>query len=342
MQIKSQFGNYDIAFKNNFKESKNKKYFYIVDSFFKKNTLKYNKTNTIFIKSSEKIKSYDYVSIVIKQLLNKGIDKNSTLVCVGGGTVQDLTSFISNILFRGISWVFIPTTLLAQCDSCIGSKIAINFQKTKNVIGGYCPPKKVFIDFDLLKTLKRSDFLSGLGEMSHYYYLSTNNNFKFFSKNILHFFDRKEINLKKLIYKSLNIKKYFIEKDEFEKNIRIFLNYGHSFGHAIEALSKFKIPHGIAVSLGMQIANYVSYRLGHITKKQLVILQKPLELITKNYTFNGFSEIKMIKILIKDKKTTNNNIRLILIKNIGKPFIYQVRNKNLLIKYLADFKKNLI
>lgn len=339
MIIKSKFGNYTVEFKNYFNENKKQKYFYLVDSFFKKKNIKLKETNTIYIKASEKAKSYIHVSTIINKLLKKNIDKNSIIVCIGGGTLQDITSFIAHILFRGISWIFIPTTLLAQSDSCIGSKISINFKGVKNILGGYYPPQKIYINQNFLKSLKEKDLLSGLGEMAHYYYLSDKNKFNFFTKNIHSYFDKKNIELDKMIKKSLKIKQTFIENDELEKNIRIYLNYGHSFGHAIEAISNFKIPHGIAVCFGLQIANYISFRLGFLSLDQLFTLQKPLKLISKNYNLKKYNELEMIKILKKDKKTINNKIRLILIKNIGKPFIKKFEKDSLLLKYLLDFKK---
>ena len=213
MKIKSHFGTYDLILNKNFSVSKKKKYFYIVDSFFKKKDHNFDKSNTIFIKSSEKVKTYNYSSKIIKKLLKKKIDKKSTLVCYGGGTLQDLTSFIASILFRGMDWMFVPTTLLAQSDSCIGSKIAINFEGYKNLIGGYWPPKKIFLNSNYLVSLPKKEILSGLGEMAHYYYLSNKRDFNFFDLNINKYFEIQKINYRKLIYNSLFIKKKYFYRE---------------------------------------------------------------------------------------------------------------------------------
>ena len=161
------------------------------------------------------MKTYNYSSKIIKELLKK-IDKKSTLVCYGGGTLQDLTSFIASILFRGMDWMFVPTTLLAQSDSCIGSKIAINFEGYKNLIGGYWPPKK-FFKFKLPSLFAKKEILSGLGEMAHYYYLSNKRDFNFFDLNINKYFEIQKINYRKLIYNSLLIKKNLLREMSLKK-----------------------------------------------------------------------------------------------------------------------------
>ena len=224
MKINSFNGIYRVSFNKRFIENQKFKYFYIVDKFFENKNLYINKSRAIYIKANEENKSYLYVSTVISKLLKKNIDKKCIIVCIGGGVVQDIASFVSSILFRGIKWVYIPTTLSAQSDSCIGSKISINLGALKNIIGGYYPPQKVIINISFIKTLKNRDILSGFGEMGHYFYLSNKEDFIFFVKKLNNFIAYKDLDIDNLIYKSLKIKKYYIEKDELEKNIRIFLN----------------------------------------------------------------------------------------------------------------------
>lgn len=340
MKINSFNGIYRVSFNKRFIENQKFKYFYIVDKFFENKNLYINKSRAIYIKANEENKSYLYVSTVISKLLKKNIDKKCIIVCIGGGVVQDIASFVSSILFRGIKWVYIPTTLSAQSDSCIGSKISINLGALKNIIGGYYPPQKVIINISFIKTLKNRDILSGFGEMGHYFYLSNKEDFIFFVKKLNNFIAYKDLDIDNLIYKSLKIKKYYIEKDELEKNIRIFLNYGHSFGHAIESLTDFKIPHGIAVSYGLQIANFVSHKLGFLSEKKFLELSVPLRLISRNYKIDKFDVKKIISFLKKDKKSINGKIRVILIKKIGSPFIKEFNDTKILSDYLMEFKKN--
>lgn len=340
MHIRSNIRSYNVYFSSKFKFNNSNKTYYIVDDFFfrkKIKNLKLNYKNTIFVKANETSKSYENISPIITALLSKKIDKSSTIVCIGGGTIQDISSFISFIIFRGINWFFVPTTLLAQADSCIGSKIAINLKNTKNVLGGYWPANKIFISDHFLKSLPKIEIYSGFGEMAHYFYLSTKKDYLFFKNTVEKMIEDKQFAYKELIQRSLYIKKKFIEKDEFERKERIFLNYGHTFGHAIESTSNFKIPHGIAVSIGMHIANYISYKIGYIDEKQLKDYQDCLEKIFISYKKYFISPRKLFKAILQDKKTLNNKIRIILIKKIGKPSIKVFSSNITLLNLLKDY-----
>ncbi len=341
IKINSSLKKYSV-YVNNGKFKNKDSYFYIIDDYFKNKLNNYdiNKKNTVFIKASENSKSYNQISKTISRLINLNINKESTIVCIGGGITQDICSFISMILFRGISWIFIPTTLLSQSDSCIGSKIAINFFKIKNLIGGYYPPNRIYLDTNFIKTLSKKEIYSGLGEMSHYYYLSNKQKFNFFQKSLFEYLNDGNLNYQDLIYNSLLIKKKFIEKDEFEKKERIFLNFGHSFGHAIESINNFKIPHGIAVAKGMHIANYLSLKLKYMTKQNYEKLQLPLEALYGKFNKINLDLDLIIKALLKDKKTINGKIRLILIEDIGKPFIKEFKRNSILKKYLKNYLIN--
>lgn len=341
LTIRSSLKNYKVIFKsiNSIKNKNN--HFYIVDQFFKNKLtdIGINKKNSIFIKASEDSKKFSAAQRYIKCLLEININRNSTLVGIGGGTIQDITSFISHILFRGIRWIYIPTTLLSQSDSCIGSKIAINFLNIKNLIGGYSAPDKVYINTNFLKTLSSREIYSGFGEMAHYFYLSDKKNYSFFKKTLINFINKKKFQYQILIKTSLNIKKFYIEKDEFEKKERIYLNYGHSFGHAIESMKEFNIPHGVAVAKGMHIANFISYKLKIMSKKNYEQLQPVLEMIFKKFNLRNLDIDLMIKLLKKDKKAINNRIRVVLIKNLGLPLIKEFNNNSTIKGLLSRYFK---
>jgi len=185
--IKSSFGSYEV---NNSRLSKNfffknsKNVFYLIDRnvYSKNKIINQIKKNIILIKSDENSKNYLKISDIIQKILKKKIKRDSVIFAIGGGVVQDISGFIASILFRGIKWNFIPTTILAQCDSCIGGKTSINFDKYKNQLGNFYPPKKIFLDTNLLDTLKVRDIKSGLGEMAHYYLVSNLNDWNFFKK----------------------------------------------------------------------------------------------------------------------------------------------------------------
>lgn len=273
----------------------------------------------IVIKPSEKQKSFHGVAPFINQLIEAGFRKNNRLIAVGGGVVQDITAFISSILFRGVDWFFYPTTLLAQCDSCIGSKTSINFGDYKNQLGGFYPPKEIIIDVNFLKTLSALDFRSGMGEMLHYYLVSGEEDFQRIMREYDVAFTDPEV-LGELVYHSLNIKREYVEKDEFDQGPRNVFNYGHTFGHAIETLTDYAIPHGIAVSIGMDLANHLSVKKGYITpgeyERMRLLLQKNwADVCLPTIAINDF-----IALLKKDKKAVGAEIRVILTKGLGQMF----------------------
>ena len=231
------------------------------NSTFTKENLKNTK---IILSSNETQKSYDGIKPIIQELIKIGFRKNHRIIGIGGGVIQDITAFISSIMYRGVQWFFFPTTLLAQGDSCIGSKTSINFGEFKNQIGGFYPPNEIFLDVSFLDTLSKADIQSGLGEMCHYFIIKGEDEFNNYKENYFKSnFDKS--NLSAIISKSLKIKKELIEIDEFDQNKRRVFNYGHSFGHAIESLTNYSIPHGIAVSFGMDIANYISVKKDYLS-----------------------------------------------------------------------------
>ena len=203
----------------------------------------------IFIVATEEQKSYRQITATIEQLIEKGFRKNHRLIAIGGGITQDIAGFIASILFRGVEWFFFPTTLLAQCDSCIGSKTSINFGHYKNQLGNFYPPSEVIVDLRFLDTLPERETHSGLGEMMHYYLVAGEEDFQRMQREYALSLKDKGV-LADLIAHCLEIKQGFIEIDEFDKSERQVLNYGHSFGHAIESLTNYSIPHGHSLKVG--------------------------------------------------------------------------------------------
>ncbi len=277
------------------------------------------KFNYIGIDANEDQKSYQGIMPVINHLIENGFRKNHRLIAIGGGITQDVTAFISSIMYRGVDWMFFPTTLLAQGDSCIGSKTSINFGKFKNQLGGFYPPNKIFIDLQFLNTLEDAQIKSGLGEMCHYYIVAGEEDFFRYKNDYSKAIENKEV-LAGLIARSLEIKKSYIEIDEFDQKERQVFNYGHSFGHAIESLTNYRVPHGIAVSYGMDMANFVSVKLGYIPEKTRFEIRELLEKIWKNFSIDDIEIEKFKSALSKDKKNVGKELRLILNKGYGKIF----------------------
>ena len=343
--IKSSIHNYDVKFINNTNETIKSVFqegdTIIIDKNIKQlysNLLVWlpSRANIISIDANENSKSYHGLEPIIEKLVQDGFRKNNRLIGLGGGIVQDITAFISSVMFRGVEWIFFPTTLLAQGDSCIGSKTSINFGKFKNQLGGFYPPHKIYINLEFLDTLSDKDIKSGLGEMSHYFVVDGEKSFSYFKDNYWQAKDDRKI-LYKLILKSLNIKKSYVEIDEFDQNKRQVFNYGHTFGHAIESLTNYQIPHGIAVSFGMDIANFISIKRDFLTKKIREEIKEVLEQIWDGYDIKSININKYTDALAKDKKNVGKELRLILCKGYGRVFKVPQLNDGKFKSWLKEY-----
>ena len=318
--IQSQWGPYSVHFEDELSDIVeklvNKNLHFLVDEnvarlYSEKLKPILDRSTTILIEATEFKKSLNEIGHVINGLVENNVRRNQLLVAIGGGITQDITCFISSILLRGIPWVFIPTTLLSQADSCIGSKSSINIQSAKNILGTFNPPSDVYICGDFLQSLKKEEIFSGVGEIIKVHAIESIEAFDQLALDYDHVLVDSAM-LMEYTKKALLIKQKFIEIDEFDRGIRNIFNYGHSFGHAIEAATHFTIPHGIAVSMGMDMANFVAYKRGLLSQKNLERMHVVLQ---KNYS--GFSKFdipidKLMAALKKDKKNIVNLLRLIL------------------------------
>lgn len=269
-----------------------------------------------FIDATEEQKSYTALTPIIENLIENQFRRGNRLIAIGGGITQDMTAFIASILYRGVEWLFYPTTLLAQADSCIGGKTSINIGLYKNQLGNFYPPQKIFIIPKFVRSLSELDFKSGMGEMLHFYLVSGEDDFAFYQDHYEKAFtDEKTLSV--LVKRNLEIKKGFIERDEFDCGERLLLNYGHSFGHAIESLTNYAIPHGIAVSYGMDIANFISFRLGFIDDGVRQRVRSQLVKIWEGTSIENIDVNDFEKALSRDKKNIGNTYQLILTKGIG-------------------------
>ncbi len=312
----------------------------LIDKYVKKNffeNVNYKNIKFISINANEREKEYSEISRVVKKILKIGIKKNNNLIAIGGGITQDISSFVASILFRGIKWKFIPTTLLAQGDSCIGGKTSINFLGYKNQLGNFYPPDQIYIDTKFILGLKDSDLYSGVGEMAHYFFVDSKKMYNFFLNKYEKALKRDTDAINVLVYNALQIKKKFIEKDEFDQNERLILNYGHTYGHAIETSSNYKIPHGISVSYGMDISNFVSYRLGFIDKTLFYQMRNCLKKIYKRKLPKKIKTESLVDALRKDKKNIDSNLRFIATKGLGKMFIHKIPFNKKFIQIIDDY-----
>lgn len=268
------------------------------------------------VEATEQLKSMDHCQRLAVALIEAGIRRNSTLIAIGGGIVEDITAFLASILYRGITWVFYPTTLLAQADSCIGSKSSLNVGAYKNLIGTFYPPAEVVIDVNFLGTLSEGDIKSGIGEILHFYLVDG-------SPRAAELMDRYEefvhqpVRLLDHIRTSLDIKRRTVEVDELDQNQRNLFNYGHTFGHAIETVTNYSISHGQAVTIGMDIANFLSVRQGYLSNDRFWELHKLLEKNMPSLALGGDYLDTYLAALAKDKKNVNRNLTCILTSGPG-------------------------
>ncbi len=327
-KVKSSVHDYDVKFVNDvpniLKNEIQDGDVIIIDNNVRKlypDLLKGLDSNTVVIgiDAREDKKSYKGLIPIIQDLINNGFRKNHRLIGIGGGIIQDITAFTASIMYRGVKWIFFPTTLLAQGDSCIGSKTSINFGEYKNQIGGFYPPNKIFINLEFLNTLSEADLQSGLGEMSHYFIVAGEKDFKEYKMDYEDALTDNNI-LAKMISNSLKIKKSYIEIDEFDQHKRQVFNYGHSFGHAIESLTSYTVPHGIAVSFGMDMANFISVKRKFLKNSVRLEIRDLLQRIWSGYDISNLKLDKFAMALSKDKKNVGKELRLILCKDYGKVF----------------------
>ena len=307
---------------------------------------KYN-TKIYKITANEKSKSFRTANKLIERILKDNLNRSDCIVSFGGGVVSDLSSFISSLVKRGIKFVNIPTTLLAQVDASIGGKTGVNSFQGKNLIGTFYQPDFILIDTSLLKSLPQREMICGYGEILKHSLILDKKFFFWLNKNAKKMIYKKnKILLKYAIIKSCKIKSLVINKDEKEKDLRMLLNFGHTFAHGFEGARNFskKISHGEAVLLGMIMASKLSFNkkilsLQHLNliKNHYIKLNLPMN-IKRKFKKNEIN--KILNFMKKDKKNIDKKINLILLKKIGmatKPNNYKVNENELKKFFLKEF-----
>lgn len=273
------------------------------------------RNDLILLSVSEETKDLGTVQELYDELLKRSPNKHTTVISIGGGITQDVSGFTVSTLFRGLRWRFVPTTLLAQADSCIGSKTSLNYQRYKNLIGTFYPPHSIYICPSFLKTQQRSDYYSGLGEVIKLHLMGGKDQTDALIASLPSIVRQDDQPLLKAIQTSLLVKLGFMEGDEFDQGKRNMLNYGHCFGHAIESATGFAVPHGQSVLLGMILANRVAVSRGRLTtgterfwlsRLLLPVLQPEL----RNIVLDDQGVIEAMK---RDKKRIGSLLPLIMI-----------------------------
>jgi len=310
--------------------SKNKKLIFLIDKkvfYIFKKLNNFKQLNYIVIDCSEKIKSFDMYENISERILNIGIDRSFTIVAIGGGTLGDLSGFVASTLLRGINLILVPTTLLSQVDSSIGGKNGINTKYGKNLVGTFYQPKLVIIDPSVLSSLSKREILSGYAEIVKHAIIKDKKFFEWLDKNSKKLFNLDNKAISQAIYKSILIKKEYIIKDEKEKlknkNSRAILNFGHTFGHALEKYHNYnkELTHGEAISIGMIIAANISYKLNYLSFINLRKIKDHFKANKLPLSNKKMYNKKIFEIIRKDKKNFGDKVNLVLLNNIGSAFL---------------------
>ncbi|HUH66999.1 MAG TPA: 3-dehydroquinate synthase [Syntrophales bacterium] len=270
----------------------------------------------------EEAKNIGTAMDIMDRLLRLGADRRSALVALGGGVAGDMTGFVASTFMRSVPYCQIPTTLLAQVDSSIGGKTAIDLPQGKNLVGTFYQPKGVYIDIKFLDTLPGEAMKSGLAEIVKYGAIDSLTFFNFLEENMNGIRERSREAFEKVIENSCRIKKGIVEIDEKEQGLRRVLNFGHTIGHAVEAESGYVISHGAAVSLGMVAAVRISEKLYDLPREDSERIERLLEAagLTPHIPETVATDGIMAR-LKADKKKEGDVIRFVLLKRIGMPFI---------------------
>ena len=291
-----------------------------------------NKNITIFtLNKGEKSKSFSSYKKILNKLLELKFDRSDTIIALGGGVVGDIAGFSAATYLRGIRYIQIPTTLLAQVDSSVGGKTAINVIQGKNLVGAFYNPSLVLISTSFLVTLSEDEYKSGLGEVVKYALIGNKKLRNIIEKNSKDIINRNESILKTIIEESIKTKSKIVTKDEKESGIRAILNFGHTFGHAIEAHNNYKnITHGAAITLGMVMASKLSFFEGHINDYQLDNIVNLIDSLGLNTDHSKYKYSQLKQYFLSDKKIKDGKLNLIMIdKNFNAFITSKYNNKNI-------------
>ncbi|MBX6424054.1 3-dehydroquinate synthase [Thermosulfurimonas sp. F29] len=281
-------------------------------------------TEVFSFSPGETSKRMETVVDLARRMIRAGFDRKCAVMAVGGGVVGDVAGFLASIYLRGIPYVQVPTTLLAQVDSSVGGKTGVDLPEGKNLLGTFYQPRRVYIDYGVLSTLPREHFRNGLAEVVKYGCIASRSLFEYLEKNISRLFLYDPEILEEIIYESCRIKAEVVSRDERESGLRRVLNFGHTLGHALEAALNYKILHGEAVAVGMVAAARLSETLGvareavsERLEALLTILGLPVRLP------RGISPDNLLVFLSADKKVWHGKLTMVLLKSLGEFVFYE-------------------
>ncbi|MEW6410370.1 MAG: 3-dehydroquinate synthase [Nitrospirota bacterium] len=294
-------------------------------------------TLTFMVGDGEEYKTLDTVSHLYDELLSAKLDRKSGIIALGGGVVGDIGGFVAATYMRGISYIQVPTTLLAQVDSSVGGKTGVNHPLGKNMIGAFYQPKLVWIDIKTLNTLPEREFREGLAEVIKYGMIADENFFSYLEENIEKSILLQEDVLSRVIERSCEIKADVVSRDERESGLRSILNFGHTIGHAIETVTDYRTyRHGEAISIGMVAAARIAHRLGLCNSDVVIRLKNLIERAGLLTELSDINPERIIKGMEIDKKSTHRRLRFVLPTAIGNVIVKEIEDYSLIKEILAQ------
>jgi 3-dehydroquinate synthase len=281
----------------------------------------FSKVVTYAIPAGEDHKNLGEINKIYELLINEHFDRHDLLIALGGGVVGDMCGFTAATYLRGISFVQIPTTLLAQTDSSVGGKTGVDFEGYKNMVGAFYMPRLVYVNVSTLKTLDGRQFSSGFAEVMKHGLIKDQDFYTWLIENMYEITDRDPQVLMEMVKRSLDIKRAVVEKDPTEKKDRALLNFGHTLGHAIEKARNFELLHGECVALGCVAAAFISWKKDMISMEEYYEIRDMFVPFGLPITVDDIDKDQVISFTKSDKKVDSDKIRFILLKDIGKAVI---------------------
>ena len=273
------------------------------------------------IEAGEEHKTLDTVKGLYEHLILEHFDRKDLLAALGGGVVGDLTGFAAATYLRGIRFIQIPTTLLAQVDSSIGGKTGVDFDSYKNMVGAFHMPSLVYMNLSALRTLSDRQFASGMAEILKHGLIRNEAYYQWLLKNREEIWERRYEALLPMIAESCRIKRAVVEADPTEQGERALLNFGHTLGHAVEKLKDFQLLHGECVAIGMVAASWIALQRGLLTKEELRRVTEGLEAFSLPASTEGLEAERVVEITRSDKRMEAGSIKFVLLQGIGKAFV---------------------
>ena len=298
------------------------------------------KAEIIEFPAGEASKNITTALTIVGRLLNLGVDRKSALLALGGGVVGDMTGFIASVFMRSIPYIQVPTSLLAQVDSSIGGKTAVDLPEGKNLLGTFYQPRGVFVDLKFLNTLPASEFNNGMAEIIKYGIIDDPDFFCLLEEGVEAIKKLDEAFLERIVTTSCRTKKKIVEIDEKDQGLRHILNFGHTIGHAVESGSEYKIPHGSAISAGMIAAARISERLYDFPSSDRARIERLIEAVGLPGYIPEFIRTEGVLARLKwDKKKSGTMINFVLLKKIGMPFVTAQVTESTLREVIEELRK---